>query len=280
MLGLLYSLVSSLSYGAGYVVSKKIIKDNGLYRALVYACIGFTILLLLGAIIFEVPLVFPEELYLPYFVQIFCGALGVLALFKAFEHGKASIMASLSTVYVVIVFGIAIFFFNEPFSPLQIVGTFIILLSSLLIAFKNLKKHKLENGVLFLIATIFGWGYYYSFIKIFIPVLGVYGTTFFLEIGIGVLIMLYAVITKKNLRIPTFSESLGIGLRSCLIFLGSMFYTFSVALIGVGLTSAFTSSSSIFTDILSYFFLKEKLTPGKYLAMLSLIVGLVLVFLG
>jgi drug/metabolite transporter (DMT)-like permease len=280
MLGFLYSLISSLSFGASNVVSKEIISEDGPYQSLAYASICFTILLLLGAVFFQVPLFMPSELIVPYLIQIISGAVAVLALFKAFENGKASIIASLSSTYVIVVVGVAIVFFNEPLSQLQLLGSFIIMVASLVLAIKNLKKHKLEGGVIFLLATVFCWGYYYGFIKIFIPVLGVYGTTFFLEIGIGVLVILYCVFTRKDITFPTTAESLSIALRALLIFLGSLFYNFSVALIGVALTSAITSSSSLFTDVLSYFFLKEKFSIGKYAAMVALVVGLMMIFVG
>jgi drug/metabolite transporter (DMT)-like permease len=154
------------------------------------------------------------------------------------------------------------------------------LCSAFVLAFENIKKFKLEAGVFVLLVTIFGWGYYYSFMKTFVPLLGPYMTTFYLEIGISTFIFIYVLLTRKNLTFPSLEESKYISLRSILLFLGSIFYASSVGAIGAGITSAVVSSSSIVTAVGSYFLLKEKLDSIKYLAIILSIIGLVIVFLG
>lgn len=280
MLGFLYSLITSFCFGLGSTVSKKTISENGLYRAIVYNYVGIVILLIIGAFVFNQSFIFPSDLIIPYLVQIIIGAVAVLALFKAFEIGKASILGPLSMLYVLVVLSVSIFLFGEHLSLYQILGSLLLLGSSLILAFEDLKKFKLEAGVVFLLITIFGWGYYYSFMKTFVPVLGAYMTTFYLEIGIATLVCLYSLITRKCLQIPNLIEGKNIFFRSILLFFGSLLYAYSVGELGSGLTSAIVSSSSIITAVSSYFLLKEKLDYIKYGAIIVSIIGLVAVFLG
>ena len=276
----LYSIITSICFGLGSTISKKTISENGLYRAIVYNYVFVALLLIVGAIFFHQSLSFPSTLVFPYLIEILIGAVAVIALFRAFEIGKASVLGPLSMLYVLVVLFGAIVFFGENVSQYLMAGCLLLISSSLFLSFENLRKFKLESGVALLLVTIFGWGYYYSAMKIFVPVLGAYMTTFYLEIGIGIIVSTYAILSKKDVSPPKSSDSIEIFFRSGLLFLGSLLYSASVGNIGVGLTSAIVSSSSLVTAISSYFMLKEKLDFSKYLAMFISIIGLVLIFLG
>ncbi|MEK6981386.1 MAG: DMT family transporter [Candidatus Micrarchaeota archaeon] len=281
MLGFLAILISSALGGFGEVIIKKTVGKNGVYRAIAYNYVGLLFLLIVGALISKQSFSFPIALIIPYLIQVLIGAIAILALFKAFEKGKPSILVSFTNLYVLVVLFISIFILGESLSILQIVGSIVLIISAIILIFEDLKSFKLESGILFAIITIFGWGYYYSFIKVFVPVFGTYMTTFFLEMGDGVLVILYVLIFKREeISPPSREDAKLIYFRSSMVFFASLLFTYSVGSIGSALTSAINSSSSIFTAISSYFLLKEKLDFIKYVSIALMVIGLILVFLG
>lgn len=280
MLELIFALGASICYGTWNAISKKNIQDNGLYNAITYSYVGMVILLIAGAFITHQSFSFPSQLFLPYVAEVTIGAIAILALYKAFENGKASLLSPLSNFYILIVLGISVALLGEAPTTIQIIGSVIIVFSSIVLAFKDFKHLKVESGVLFIIVTILGWGYYYSFIKTFIPVWGPYMTNLYLELGITVILLLNDIVTRRTITIPKISKSGFVVINVFLITMGSFLTAYSVGMVGAALTSAVLASGSIFTDIVSYFLLKEKLQPIKYASIVIMILGLVLVLLG
>ena len=161
ILGFLAIIISSALGGFAEVLMKKTVTKNGVYKAIAYNYVGILSLLFLGALVSSQSFSFPFELIFPYIVQIIIGAISIIALFKAFEKGKPSILVSFTNLYVLIVLLIAIFILGEKLSIFQILGIALLILSGFILAFKDLKDFKLESGILLCLITIFGWGYYW-----------------------------------------------------------------------------------------------------------------------
>jgi transporter family protein len=242
--------------------------------------IFLTLLLFAGALIFGMPFNFPQELLVPYLAQIVIGAIAVITFFKAIEHGQVAILAPLSNLYILLVLFFGITFLGETITQLQVFGMFIILLAGASLAFADMKKRKLEDGVLFLLVTIFGWGYYYSFVKIFVVALGPYMAALYLELGITALITGYYLIRKADLSLPKINQAKGVFVRSFVVYVGTLLNNFSIMLIGVVLSAGVAASQPFFDLIFAYLLLKEKLSPMKYAAVLLMVVGLLILVLG
>ncbi len=274
----LFALGTAICFGIGDVVSKKAIHTTSLYKAITYSYILMVSLLIIGAIISGVKISLPHNT-MAYLVEIMIGAIAVLALFKAFEEGKASILAPVSKLNVLIIISIGIVVLGETLTLFQLIGSLIMIASALVLSITDLRNFKLEKGVFYLLITILGWGYFYSFYKTFVAELGPYPATLILEAGVGLLVILYCMARKKDLKCPTFDEGKYIGARSLSLFIGSLLYSYSVNSLGAGLTAAIVAGSPIITAILSYELLNEKLDRYKYAGILLMVAGLVLIFL-
>jgi drug/metabolite transporter (DMT)-like permease len=213
-------------------------------------------------------------------LNIFIGAIAIIARYKALEQGKASIISPLSKSYVLLVILIGVIFLGETLTLGKAFGSLLILVSAAIISFegKSIKGFKLEQGVPFLAITIIGWSIYYSLLKPIVAALGPFQATLFLEIGITAMVLSYAVLRKKNTSLPNQQASQFILANGFLVFIGSMMYNFSVASIGVVLTAIILSATPAVNLIASRILLKEKLSAMKYAAILLLVLGLAVLF--
>lgn len=278
MLGILIALAAMLTQGIENTYAKKSISEAGTYKAIVNGYIVVALLLILTALIFRQPFTFPKELFIPYIVQVVVGIISIVAFFKALEKGMVSIISPLSKLHVLITIGIGIYFFNESFSMGQLLGAVLISISALLLAFENLRRAKLEQGVPYLFVAVLGHGYYFSFIKLFIPALGPFMTTVALETGITIGIVAYFTVKNKEFWLPSWRKGKFSILRGLLLSIFTVLHTYSIGFIGVALTSAVLAGSPIVTAVHSYFSLKEKLTIHKYAAITLTVAGLILIF--
>ena len=278
MIDFVYGLLAAFCSGASDTVSKLSISEAGRYKSLLYGYFVIVLLLASGFFFLRPSFVIDISL-LPFFlVQIIIGAVAVAALFKAFEQGRASILAPLSTLYALVVIGFGAVFLNEHLSLIQLFGGLLVLSSSLILAVENRKGFRLEAGVPYLVLTILGWGYYYTFLKLFLPTLGPYTATLFTEAGITIVILGYCIFRKKDISVPVGAEWRGILGRGVIIFFSALLYTYSMEAIGAAITSMIVAASPLFAIVLSHFILNERLDAYKYAAVATIMIGLFLIF--
>ncbi|MEW6721928.1 MAG: EamA family transporter [Candidatus Micrarchaeota archaeon] len=273
----LFALGATLFSGLSDTLTKMAMDGGSRYKAIVYAYAALVLPLVLGALALGLPFSFPAELIPAFIAQSVIGAAAVAALFKAFQHGKASVLAPLSTSYILIVMAIGIFFFGETLSLLQFGGAALVLLAAMVLAFEEIRSFRLEKGAAYLLITVIGWGYYYSFIKLFIPALGAYMATVYLELGVSLFVVLYYLARGRDLSLPSREQGGLIAVRGIAVFLATVLYTFSVAELGVALTSVIVAATPLVSVPSSYFLLGERLSLPKYAAAILIVLGLVLV---
>ncbi len=276
--GIDIALASTFCGGLADTLTKSTIKD-GRYKAIFYNYVIVVALLVIGALALSpgTPFVFPMELLPAYVAQSVVGALAVIAFFKAYESGKASVLAPLTMLYVLAVLAIGFAVFGESLSVQQLAGAGLVLLSAIVLAFEDIRNFKLEKGVFFLVLTVVGWGYYYSFIKLFIPPMGAYNATVALEAGVGFFVALYYIARRRDLSLPKRPQAVAITIRSILAFAGTILYTFAVASIGVSLTSVIVAGTPLVSVPSAHILLGERMSPYKYISVLLIVLGLVVI---
>ncbi|MBI5051264.1 DMT family transporter [Candidatus Micrarchaeota archaeon] len=278
MLEYLPIILALLVFSISIIMIRTNTERVGRYKAITYMYFSLSFFLLLGAVFLKLPFTFPLDLLPAYLAQVIIGSMAIIVFYKAIEQGKVSIISPLSSLYVVIVFLIGTFLLSESISQAQLIGSLTILSASLVLAFSDVRNFKLEKGVVLLIITIFGWGYYYSFIKIFVSTLGFYMGILFVEVGISVFVALYYLAKRKDLSPPPLEDLKHLFLRGFVVFFGVLLHSLSVQNIGVVLTSGVGAAGPIVDVALSYLFLKERLDFYKYLAIALMVIGLVVIF--
>jgi len=305
MLQYIFSLVSLFSLGTNTAVSKKAIHTASRYQAIVYMYMVLSILLLVAAIGFPVlgfqlvgacdqwttgcrdilsvepwrfQLQAPGAILPILLFNIVIGALAIIARYKAIELGKASIISPLGKTYVLLVILIGILFFGESLTLTKGFGALVILLAAGIISFhgSRLSDLSFESGVPFIVLAIFGWGIYYSLLKPIVAALGPFAATVYLEIGITIFIVLYAVLRRKNTQLPASEGAKLILANGFLVFIGSMAYSFSVDAIGVVLSAIIVSGTPVVNLVASRIILNERIPKIKYMAVALLVAGLIM----
>ena len=279
MLEFLAALGSVFSFGSSGVMAKQAIQTVGRFKAISYFYITEVALLLIVALLLGITIQLPQDLIIPYIAQAAIGAFGVIAYFKALEQGKASILAPIGRVHVLLVVIAGVFLFGEALSALQMGGSLLIIASALVIALFGKDGMKSEKGVGYMVFAILGWGYYFTFLKIFVDALGPFLATLVTESGVAFIVIGYYLIRRRDLSPPSLKEGkFAIG-NGVLVFFGALLYNFSIEKIGIALTASVVAGAPIVTAIFSYVFLREKLDPHKYAAIALLVIGLIMIFL-
>jgi len=279
MLEFLPSFASLLSYGSVSPASKKAIGIMGRHRAIVYAYAALILLLLTGVFALGLDFWFPAELLPVYIAQITLGGLGAIAIYKALDHGKASIVAPLAKTYVLLVLATSIIFLGEELSAGQVAGSLLIVASAVVLALGRGGKLRFEGWMVYLGLSVICRTYYYTYIKVFVSALGPYMATFFLELGVAAFVVAFHALRGRDISPPPVAKIGFPATAGLLIFFGSLLYSVSVGLIGAALTAAISAGAPIVNAVAAYFMLGEKLDMQKYAATIMMVVGLVAILL-
>ncbi|MBU0532528.1 EamA family transporter [Candidatus Micrarchaeota archaeon] len=278
MLEFIPSIGSVISYGFSSVTAKKAITILGRHKAIVYAYVVLVILLAMGVLILKEQLNFPIDLFPFYLFEISMGAIGAMAAYKAMDYGKVTITSPVGKIYVLFVLAGSIIFLGEELSAGQVLGSIIMVLSALVLSLDNKGKLKPEKWMFYLGISIACRAFYFTFIKNFVIIFGPYLATFLLETGIAAFTVLYHTINRRDLSLPPIDKMKYAAAPGVLIFVGSIFYNFSISYIGAALTAAISAGGPIVSAIGGYLLLKEKLDLKKYAAIILMVLGLVMIF--
>ncbi|MFN7991161.1 MAG: DMT family transporter [Candidatus Micrarchaeia archaeon] len=274
---LLPAIGSLVFFGASSALTKHAVNKAGRHKAIVYGYIVTVILLWAGSSAFGGLPLMPAGLICQYIVQVVIGTVAVIAFFKAIEHGSSSIMAVLGESYVIIVLAAGIMIYGEQIGILGLAGASIVIAASTLVSIGEGSGSAVEPGVGYMALAVICWGYYYTYIKVFVSALGAYGASLLLETGIMALVVAYYLVRRKDLSVPERSSYLPIVLRGGVVFAATLCYSFSVDALGAGLTSAVGAGGPIVTAVLAYFMFGERLGIRKYAGITLLVIGLVLI---
>ncbi len=204
---------------------------------------------------------------------------GIVTYTEALKASAASITATISASYSVIVIPLSVIFFHEKITELQVFAILFILIGVFLCTF-NLrdlreKKVKFDKSVMLAFTTMLCWGIYFTFLKIPIKEIGWFWPGFISMIVFPV-IYLYTKLRGLPLPIPKDPEVF----RNVFLFgflTGISDFSLNAAL-GTGLTAIVTpiaSSSPTMFVLLAFLFLKESITRQQIVGLLTTLSGIV-----
>ncbi len=274
MLNFLPAVGSVLCFGSGGALAKKAIEILGRYRAIVYFYAVFAAILIGAALLFRIDIGLADDLILPYIAQITIGAFAIICFYKALEKGKASVLAPLGRLHVLLVMLAGVVIFGEMLSAKQIAGSLLMIGSAVVIAMDSWKGMKMEKGIPYMPFAVAGWAYYFSFLKIFVEAMGPFAATVVVELGVAFIVIAYHMLRRRNLSVPSLKDARFTIANGTAVSIAALFYNISIDGIGVALTAAIVAGAPIVTAVISYFMLGEKLDAYKYAAIVLMVVGL------
>lgn len=283
VIALIGGLLGMIGYGISDFVAKKAIDKIGNLKTLFYTQ-------LIGALFLT--LYFLNDLSMPSFdlknIGIillfgFFNMIGYLALYKAFEVGKLSVVSPISSSSAILASLISFLFFGETFSSFKIITLCLIIGGIILTAIdiKGIKEgislKDLSKGVPEALLVFLVFGIYVPFWDKFLE-----GSGWVIwVILVRIILALFLVIYQKVIR----RGNLGFNGKKLLYLL--IFVAFFEALGSFGsswgyhtsfnstsIVSAATSTYPLITAILAFIFLKERLAKYQYVGIGLIILGL------
>lgn len=209
-------------------------------------------------------------------------AVAYLLFFRGFELGNVSIISATMNLWAVFTMIFAFIFLGQRLSMFQLVGVLLILAGVALVSLKweDIKNQNINllSGVKETVAAAFLFGIFWIFSEIITESIGWISTTLFVKIGIVLFMLIFSLLTKRELRIAKAAPKL-----MGMIFLAGILEAGALAIVNWGLiigeailVTPISSALSIVTIIMAVIFLKEKITALQGVGMFIVIAGIVL----
>ena len=206
---------------------------------------------------------------------------GYVFFMKGFEIGTISIVAAIMNLWAVFTMLIAFLFMGQRLSPLQSIGVFLILSGATLASLKwsdiKHKRFHLSSGVPETVLGALFFGVFWNISEVISETIGWLLTTVCVKMGIIVFLLLFSVLTKRELsftKAPTTTKFM-LGLMG-------IFEAGAVAIVNFGLTigdailiTPIASALSVVTITLAMLFLKDKVTKLQGLGIITAIFGII-----
>jgi len=273
MLGFLYAFASLLSFSLGKVLTKKPVDAFGEWTLLVWRYAS-SIIILLAIALFAGKIALSPSLYSWYALTVAIGATAIIAFFKSLKTGVAS-NSAVSSAFLLISIPLATILYGETLSQMQWLGAIAIVLG---VSGLALLRNKSGLNAWSFIALV-GWGAYFTLIKPIIQDSGTIGATFLLELGVGTLVIAYALVKRKkiSMRTAAIKPMIVVGAFGVI---GGLTYSAAIAEVGAALAAAISGGAPVVVAVLSFFMLREKLEKTNYAAIALVTLGLVALALG
>lgn len=277
--GVLFGLVSMLSWGIADFFAARAIRRTGVFKTLVW---GQTVgLLVLIAVAFLVGFAIPS-FYMLVIILItgFLNVVACLSFYRGLQVGKVSIVSPVSASWVMVTVILSLVFLGETLNQLQAIGVVLTITGVLLTSFKfrdllGRRSESLAAGVQFAVISMVAWGVHYVFIDVliaelgwFLPVLSVKAVTVFS-------LLLYSGFANRSLSYPksVVPMVVAIGLLEATAFTA---YGAGVASEFTAIVAPVAATFPVVTIVLARIFFKEMVEINQKIGIGAVLAGLVL----
>lgn len=283
-LGILFGIVSMLSWGASDFFIAKSVRGGGVLRAFLWAQ-AISVMLLFFVFLNNYEL--PEFTYYTIALIIAAGTLGVvsnLSFYKSLKVGKVCIVMPVASCWAMITVILSVVFLGESLVFVQMFGIAFAISGAGLVSFKlsdlkdlDIKKHA-HQGVEFAVIAAFAYGTNFVLIDVLVSELGWFLSILMIEIVVVSILLLYSGATKSDISFPK-------NVALFVILVGILDATAYLSY-GIGVTSELGSvvapiaaSSPAISILLAKIFFKEEMEINQKIGVFSVICGLILLAL-
>jgi drug/metabolite transporter (DMT)-like permease len=278
-------LVGMLGYGISDFIAKKSIDKIGNLKTLFYTQL-FGVFFLLFYFIKDISVpVFDFKNVVSILLFGFFNTIGYLALYRAFEKGKLSIVSPISSSYAILAAVVSFLFFGETFSQIKIITLFLIILGILLTATdlnslkSGLGRKDLSKGVPEALLVLLVFGIYVPFWDKFLSGPGWVVWVILVRLVLAFILLIYqCVIKKDNLKFSGKNLIYLLLFTSLFEAIGSFgsSWGYHSSVSTTSIVTAITSTYPFITALLAFTFLKERLAINQYAGIAIIILGLAL----
>jgi len=176
-LGIIFGIVSLLSWGIADLLAKVVIVKIGGLRALfIQQLVGFLIIGIYSFVFLTMPVITIQAMIILIITSIFA-TFGYIMFYKAMEHGNVSIISPIVSSWAAMTVVLSIIFFKETLTSLQGLAIIMIFCGIFLTSivwgdFKKSIKKGFSTGVREAIISMICWGIAFTLLKIIVDLLG------------------------------------------------------------------------------------------------------------
>jgi len=169
-IGILFAIITMLSWGTADVFAKKAINKIGYKTALLLNHATAIVPLIVLAILFFKPPPLTPELILITFSAGILGIIAYIFLYRGFQKGNVSVVSPISASWSVITTLLAVFLFQETLAPLQIIGIVAVFIG-IFFASTNLSELRKSihegrtSGISDALISMVAWGITYTLLR-------------------------------------------------------------------------------------------------------------------
>ena len=281
MLAIIFALISYFAWSSGDIFGTVVTRKLGAYSTTFWT-------LLLGLILFSfyIPFSLNEIQGLTIdilFLNIILGlilATSFLTFYEALRIAHPSLVGTIAASFAALTVILSIVFLKETITNYQALSILVIFLGVIisLLDFTELIKGKFafNKGVLLAIATMIGWGIYFTFIKIPVSRIGWFWPEY-ISFTLFPLIYLVMKIRRIELKKPTYEKAL-VPLILSVIILRSADFSFNFA-ISRGLTAIVAPIAGSYPTlfvVLAFLVFKDPIKRQQIFGIILTVFGIVL----
>lgn len=276
MSGIIYQLISMLSFGTSNVLWKNPQKRLPVFKIILLRTIVSVILFGIMALLFfeRKGSVFDWTIG---FVISFTSFFGLVFYNLSLKKSKVSHSVTITSISAIFGVLVSVFFYDEQLH-VKLVISLLFVTSGLF--FLESKKPLIQwsKGTVYAVLAAFFWGTTFALFKIPVEKIGSYNFSFVLEISVllGATILFLSTKKNKTTHLPTISTYLTVGVIGVLGFLGVLFYNMAIVKVPVSILSVMGAFTPVISIVISHIFLKEKFTKGQYIGMTATLIGVIL----
>ena len=279
--GIFYGFLAMLAYGTANGLSQVPSKELGARTTIFLR--GVIMTLFFGILLF-----FSSPRYdtSGILIALAIAALGYIPLYlfyKAVQKGKIGVVAPVADSAVVFTVLYSVLWYGEQFSLGQGIALVLIVLGLIFLSlnvqeWRRSELFSLKSGVPYAIVCSLLWGVVYFLLKIPTVTLGPVLTTLLLEGGVTVVAGVHMVALREKITRPTrrlwwYVAALGVA-----VGVGSLCYTLGLEAAPVSVVAPITFSAPLLSVLYGRIVFSERLRNLQYLGILSVVAGIVLVF--
>lgn len=281
MLAIIFALVAYFAWSSGDIFGTIATRKLGAYSTTFWT-------LLLGLIIFSfyIPFSLNEIQGLTigiFFLSIILGlilATSFLTFNEALRIAHPSLVGTIAASFSALVVVLSIIFLKETITNYQVLSILVIfagvIISSL--DFKELQKRKFtfNKGVLLAIATMIGWGIYFTFIKIPVRQIGWFWPEY-ISFALFPLIYLVMRIRKIELKKPTYAKALlPLIMAAVILRIGDFSFNFAISKGLTAIVAPIAGSYPTLFVVLAFLVFKDPIKKQQIFGIILTVTGIVL----
>lgn len=205
------------------------------------------------------------------------GMFALVSLFEGLKRSKVALVVTAANTYPLVAYVLSLVFLDIPTSLVSLIGIVIIIVGLALLNLGDLRRLRLNEGVLFGLGTAVGWGIFAFMIR-FVGEGGVnpFMTIFLIEMGVLVALGIFLLITRRSLRLE-YGRKMGLAFGSGgTMGVGAILYSVALQLGPPAIVASLESTSVLLSMILAFLIFKERMKVYQIFAIVVVLLGVMI----